>query len=238
VFRNVKDFGAKEPSRASNAQDSSSSLSVDSNSGHGATDDTAAINAAINAGGRYGQGCPGPTVTPAVVCPPSGTYILFSSTVEQYYAQIIGNPNDSPVLKATPCFTGFEFIEGNKYYSQDPNWGTTNVFWRQVRKIVFDYSNLPINSSVCGIHWPASQSTSLLNFVFQMSSSSGTQHIGIFSETGVRFNLCVSPNLNTQGTSYLLFVIRLFAKLRISYKSAKKVHNSQTDRLKQIPPTS
>ncbi|PMD62903.1 glycoside hydrolase family 55 protein [Hyaloscypha bicolor E] len=141
VYRNVKDFSAK---------------------GDGATDDTAAINAAINAGGRCGQGCPGPTVTPAVVYVPSGTYILFSSIVEQYYAQIISNPNDS----------------------LDPNWGTTNVFWRQVRNFVFDYSNLPINSSVCGIHWPTSQSTSLLNLVFQMSSSSGTQHVGIFSETG------------------------------------------------------
>lgn len=139
----------------------------------------------MNAGGRCGQGCPGSTVTPAIVYFPSGTYILSSSIVDQYYTQIIGNPNSPPVLKATSGFQGFGFIDGDKYYSRDPNWGTTNVFWRQVRHFVFDYSNLPISSSVCGIHWPTSQSTSLQNLVFQMSSTAGTQHVGIFSESGM-----------------------------------------------------
>lgn len=153
--------------------------------GDGVTDDTVAINAAMNAGGRCGQGCPGSTVTPAVVYFPSSTYIISSSIVDQYYTQIIGNPNDLPVLKATAGFTGFGFIDGDKYYSANLNWGSTNVFWSQVRNFVFGYSNVSISSNLCGIHWPTAQSTSLQNLVFQMSSAAGTQHVGIFSESGM-----------------------------------------------------
>ncbi|KAH8650653.1 glycoside hydrolase family 55 protein [Tricladium varicosporioides] len=163
VFRNVKDYGAR---------------------GDGVTDDTAAINAAMNAGGRCGQGCPSSTVTPAIIYFPSGTYLLSSSIVDQYYTQIIGNPNNLPVLKAMPGFSGFGLIDGNKYYTENLNWGSTNVFWRQVRNLVFDLTSLPTSSSTCGIHWPTSQATSLQNLVFQMSSAPGTQHIGIFCESG------------------------------------------------------
>lgn len=150
--------------------------------GDGVTDDTAAINAAMNAGGRCGQGCPSSTVTPAVVYFPSGTYILSSSIVDQYYTQIIGNPNSPPVLKATTAFSGFGFIDGDVYYSPSLNWGSTNVFFRQVRNFVFDYSNVPVGSSLCGIHWPTAQSTSLQNIIFQMTA--GSQHVGVFSESG------------------------------------------------------
>lgn len=52
VFRNVKSYGAF---------------------GDGLHDDSAAINAAIQAGNRCGQGCQGSSVTPALVYFPSGT---------------------------------------------------------------------------------------------------------------------------------------------------------------------
>ncbi|KAF4635475.1 hypothetical protein G7Y89_g2624 [Cudoniella acicularis] len=164
VYRNVKDYGAK---------------------GDGVTDDTAAINAAMNAGGRCGQGCSSSTVTPAVIYFPSGTYILSSSIIDQYYTQVIGNPNNPPVLKATAGFSGFGLIDGDKYYTANLNWDSTNVFWRQVRNFVFDLTSVPIGSSICGIHWPTAQATSLQNLVFQMSSAAGTQHVGIFSESGM-----------------------------------------------------
>jgi hypothetical protein len=58
-----------------------------------------------------------------------------------------------------------------------------------------------------------------------MSCPSGTQHVGIFSETGVHFNLYISPKLNTEGTEYVLVVIRLVVKvenlLQISKESAQ-----------------
>jgi hypothetical protein len=55
VYRNVKDFGAK---------------------GDGITDDTDAINVAINSGNRCGQGCDSSTVVPALVFFPAGTYLV------------------------------------------------------------------------------------------------------------------------------------------------------------------
>jgi glucan 1,3-beta-glucosidase len=88
-------------------------------SGNGVTDDTAAINAAINAGGRCGQGCNSTTTTPAVVYFPAGTYVLSSSIIDQYYTQLIGNPNDLPVLKATANFQGFGLIDGDVYYTEN-----------------------------------------------------------------------------------------------------------------------
>ncbi len=139
----------------------------------------------MSSGGRCGQGCASSTTTPAVVYFPSGTYLLSSSIIDQYYTQIIGNPNSLPILKATPGFSGFGLIDGDKYYTENLNWGSTNVFNRQVRNLVFDLTGLPTGSNVAGIHWPTAQATSLTNLVFQMSSASGTQHVGIFSESGM-----------------------------------------------------
>lgn len=87
-------------------------------------------------------------------------------------------------MKATANFNGFGFIDGDKYDTQDLRYGSTNVFFRQIRNLVFDYSNVPIGSSLAGIHWPTSQATSLQNLVFNMNSASGSQHVGIFSESG------------------------------------------------------
>ena len=62
--------------------------------GDGTTDDTAAINNAILAGGRCGQGCTATTTTPAVVYFPAGTYLISSSILDQYYKQLIGDPTN------------------------------------------------------------------------------------------------------------------------------------------------
>ncbi|KAM3066382.1 hypothetical protein ACMFMG_003111 [Clarireedia jacksonii] len=163
VYRNVKDYGAR---------------------GDGVTDDTAAINAAISAGGRCGQGCSSTTTTPAVVYFPAGTYLISSSIIDYYYTQLIGNPNNVPVLKATPNFSGFGLIDGDPYFSPDLNWGSTNVFNRQIRNFIFDMTSIPAGTTATGLHWPTSQATSLQNLVFQMSSAPGTQHTGLFCESG------------------------------------------------------
>ncbi|KAA8567338.1 hypothetical protein EYC84_010368 [Monilinia fructicola] len=146
VYRNVKDYGAK---------------------GDGVTDDTAAINAAISAGGRCGKGCSSTTTTPAVVYFPSGTYLISSSIIDYYYTQIIGNPNSLPTLKATPNFSGFGLIDGDPYYSPVLNWGSTNVFLRQIRNLIFDMTSIPAGTTATGLHWPTSQATSLQNVVPQ-----------------------------------------------------------------------
>ncbi|KAL8858139.1 MAG: hypothetical protein Q9178_005316 [Gyalolechia marmorata] len=86
VFRNVKAFGAR---------------------GDGFNDDTAAINRAISSGSRCAPGvCQSSTISPAIAYFPSGTHLGSSPVIDNYYTQIIGNPNDLPVIKAASNFSG------------------------------------------------------------------------------------------------------------------------------------
>ncbi|PMD39334.1 glycoside hydrolase family 55 protein [Hyaloscypha variabilis F] len=164
VFRNVKNFGAK---------------------GDGVTDDTAAIQAAMSSSGRCAPGsCQSSTTTPAIVYFPAGTYIVNSSIIDYYYTQIIGNPNSMPVLKATPNFSGFGIIDGDQYGGNGLKFGATDVFYRQIRNLIFDLTAIPASSSATGVHWPTAQATSLQNCVFLMSDAPGTQHQGLFIENG------------------------------------------------------
>ncbi|KAH0563080.1 hypothetical protein GP486_002348 [Trichoglossum hirsutum] len=164
VFRNVKDFGAK---------------------GDGITDDTAAINEAISSGGRCGPGCASSSTTPAIVYFPSGTYKISSSIIDFYYTQLIGNPNCPPVIKATPDLKGFGLIDGDQYQPGGSlAWGSTNVFWRQIRNFVLDMTAIPPSTRATGLHWPTAQATSLQNIVFRMSNAPDTQHVGLLIESG------------------------------------------------------
>ncbi|KAH6665999.1 pectate lyase superfamily protein-domain-containing protein [Halenospora varia] len=168
VYRNVKDFGAK---------------------GDGVTDDTAAINAAIRSGSRCAAGpppggCQSATTSPAMIYFPAGTYIISTPVIPYYLTQMIGNPNAMPVLKATAGFTGIALVDADPYESENPDYGTTNVFYRQIRNIVFDLTSIPATTGMNGIHWPTAQATSLQNCVFKMSTASGSQHVGMFIENG------------------------------------------------------
>lgn len=59
---------------------------------------------------------------------PAGTYVLSSSIVDYYFTQLIGNPSNMPILKATPGFTGFGLIDGNQYGAGGLGFGPTNLF--------------------------------------------------------------------------------------------------------------
>ena len=50
--------------------------------------------------------------------------------------------------------------------------------------MVFDLTSIPAASAANGIHWPTAQATSIENVVFQMSAAPGTNHVGIFCESG------------------------------------------------------
>lgn len=151
------------------------------------TDDTAAINAAISAGGRIGpSNGQTSTTTPAIVYFPSGTYIVSSSIIDYYFTQLIGNPNDLPVLKASASFPATWIIDGDQYQNTgNQGWGSTNVFYRQIRNLVLDLTAVPPTVGATGIHWPTAQATSLQNVKILMSSASGTQHQGVFIENGM-----------------------------------------------------
>ncbi|KAI1497544.1 glycoside hydrolase family 55 protein [Biscogniauxia marginata] len=166
VYRNVRDYGAK---------------------GDGKTDDTAAIQRAISDGNRCAPGsCASSSTTNAVVYFSGGTYLVSSSIVDYYATNLIGNPNNMPVLKATAGFTGFGVIDGAQYQTGGalPFGGATNIFWRQVRNFVVDLTAVPAATEATGIHWPTAQATSLQNIVFRMSSAAGTKHQGLFVESG------------------------------------------------------
>nr|POE62741.1 glucan 1,3-beta-glucosidase [Quercus suber] len=138
-------------------------------------DDTAAINAAISDGNRCTPGsCASSSTTPAVVYFPAGTYLITSSIVDYYYTQLIGNPNCLPTIKAAGNFATKQgylgMIDGDPYTSQYLAYGSTNVFWRQIRNFIIDTTGASASASITDHQ--------------QMPTSSGTQHQGVFIEEG------------------------------------------------------
>ena len=94
VFRNVKDYGAAGTLSLPGLFVRYNSL-TNCYTGDGVTDDTAAINAAISDGGRFGPSSgETSTTTPAIVYFPAGTYIISSSIIDYYYTQLKPAPYD------------------------------------------------------------------------------------------------------------------------------------------------
>jgi glucan 1,3-beta-glucosidase len=182
-------------------------------------DDTAAINNAISSGGRCGPGtCQSSTTSPAVVYFPTGNYLISASLIDYYETQLIGNPNCVPVLRATANFSGFGLVDGDQYGANGLGFGSTNVFYRQIRNFVLDMTNIPSTSAITGIHWPTAQATSLQNIVFQMSDVPGTQHNGIFIESGA-YDLIILigwPN-------FCLHIYRLCSELDLTFSPRGKM---------------
>jgi len=153
----------------------------------GINDDSDAINRAISDGNRCGPWvCQSSTDTPAVVYIPSGTYLIGKPIVFYYMTQLIGNPRNLPVLKAAPYLDALALIDASPYSNQDgaPGWTSTNVFLRQIRNLVIDGTAVPTNRGFQGIHWPASQATTIQNVKIRMTESSTSGHAGIFVENG------------------------------------------------------
>ncbi|KAH7139188.1 exo-beta 1,3 glucanase-like protein [Dendryphion nanum] len=166
VWRNVKDYGAK---------------------GDGVTDDSDAINRAIADQDRCGPWvCDSSTDSPAVVYFPSGTYIVGKPIIMYYMTMIHGNPNNRPVLKATPNLDALALIDSSPYRGSDgrPGWISTNVFLRQIRNLVIDLTPIPAEKQAQGIHWPASQATTIQNVKIIMNQSPNSLQTGIFIENG------------------------------------------------------
>lgn len=125
---------------------------------------------------------------PAVVYIPAGTYLVSTAIIDYYYTQIIGNPNCMPVLLASPAWTAgagnIGMIEGDPYTSANLGFGATDIFYRQIRNIVFDMTMVPRGGAITGVHWPTAQATSIQNCVFRMSDAPGVAAQGIFLESG------------------------------------------------------
>lgn len=93
-----------------------------------------------------------------------------------------------PVIKAAANFDttkGFGMIDSNKYQSGGKlAYLSTNVFFRQIRNLVFDTTAVAAGAEISVIHWPSSQATAIQNVVFQLSQETGNTHVGIFIEGG------------------------------------------------------
>jgi glucan 1,3-beta-glucosidase len=166
VYRNVMDFGCV---------------------GDGVADDTACINTAISSGGRCGQGCGSSTIQPALIYFPKGTYLIHGPIIMYYFSQLVGDarPGNTPVIKASPTFSGMAMIDSNPYGDGGNNWYTNqNNFFRQVRNFILDMTDTPSASTTTGIHWQVAQATSLFHIRFVMSRTLGTNHQGIWMENG------------------------------------------------------
>jgi glucan 1,3-beta-glucosidase len=117
----------------------------------------------------------------------SRTYIISGSIIDFFYTQIIGDPTNLPVIKASanfPTSTTFGLLDGNRYGANGLAWPSTNVFFRQVRNLIFDTTAIPAGSNAVGIHWPSSQATAITNVIFRLSQATGNQHVGLFIEDG------------------------------------------------------
>ncbi|WYZ42188.1 hypothetical protein EsH8_V_001083 [Colletotrichum jinshuiense] len=167
VWRNVKDYGAY---------------------GDGIHDDTAAINLAISDGGRCGAGCPSSTLFPATVYFPAGTYLVSSPIIQFYNTEMLGDPFNPPVIRASESFSGLGVITSDVYIDDDVTWYLNqNNFLRSVRNFVVDIRPTPQWAYVCGIHWQVAQGTSLENIAFistKPSEYENTTHQGIYMENG------------------------------------------------------
>ncbi|ATY64150.1 Glucan 1,3-beta-glucosidase [Cordyceps militaris] len=174
VFRNVKDYGAVAD---------------------GKTDDTDAINKAMSDGKRCGADCGSSTIKPAIVYFPSGTYRVRQTIPMFYNTQVVGNPNDMPVILADRNFIGLGVchlmstlvamevrMSGTSTRSLT-KFPKKNNFFRQVRNLIIDTTKVRMKG-VAGLHWQVAQATSIYNVRFFGSTDRSKKHIGIFAENG------------------------------------------------------
>jgi glucan 1,3-beta-glucosidase len=175
--------------------------------GDGVTDDSAAINAAIADQNRCAPYvCQSSSDSPAVVYFPSGTYLIKANPIVMYYmTQLIGNPNGRPIIKLDASLDALAVIDSSPYSNQNgqPGWTSTNVFMRQIRNFEIDLTARPVTARAGGIHWPASQATSIQNVHIRMVQAANSIHQGIFVENGSGGHMA---DLQIEGGQYGLNV--------------------------------
>ncbi|EED13452.1 exo-beta-1,3-glucanase, putative [Talaromyces stipitatus ATCC 10500] len=180
VFRNVvTDFGADNT---------------------GATDASAAIQKAINAGPSNGgpargSGNYGTTGQPAVVYLPAGTYLMSSSIQLLVGTVLVGDPINPPTLKAAAGFPNDHVI-----YAKDPNFGGTINFYIGIKNIIIDSTSVDGAQSLALLDWTVSQATQLANVVFNMPNYS-TGHVGVTSQYDSNSNIILN-DLTFNGGAY------------------------------------
>ena len=167
VFRNVKDYGAK---------------------GDGTTDDTAAIQKAINTGDSTGtrdKGNFGSTGQPAVVYFPAGTYIVKSTINSAIGTVIMGDPTNVPTIKAAAGFSGTYVLFG-----RDSRYSGLVGFFHGVKNLVLDSIAVLTTKTIGLLEWSVSQNNQLSNVVFNMAPGAAN-HVGVVT-TGMNSGLIMN----------------------------------------------
>lgn len=106
---------------------------------------------------------------------------------DYYHTVMIGDPTNLPVIKGSSNFEGGYLVDGNPYFTENQNWISTTVFFRQFRNFVLDMTEVPVDLEISGIHWPTAQATTLQNVVFEMSDAEGNKNQGLFCENGMSY---------------------------------------------------
>jgi glucan 1,3-beta-glucosidase len=163
VFRNVKDYGAK---------------------GDGVTDDTAAIQKAINAGDgskTRDTGSFGSTGQPAVVYFPAGTYLVSTTVRSAVSTVLMGNPITRPTVKATANFNGTYLLFG-----RDSRYSGLVGFYHGIKNLILDSTAVPETRPITLLEWGVSQGNQLSNVMFNMP-------VGAAGHSGIEMSVTVSP---------------------------------------------
>ena len=192
VFRNVKDYGAKGDGSSDDTAAINAAIMDGSRCGQGCVSAYPHIlKSAISPQGWHlftltkanKDKKAGTTTTPALVYFPAGTYVISGPLHPAYFTQMVGDATSPPTIKATANWSGgLGLIDADPYYTSSLNWGSTTVFYRQIRNFVIDTTAIPSGNAATGIHWPTAQATSLQNIVFNMPT--GGVHVGLFIEEG------------------------------------------------------
>ncbi|KAL2850737.1 pectate lyase superfamily protein-domain-containing protein [Aspergillus pseudoustus] len=124
----------------------------------GASDSTAAIQAVINDGQRWGERCNPSNLKNAIVYFPPGTYLL-STTIRAI---------SWPTIRAASSFVELGVLSTNEYAGgigldggDAEYYVNTARFYSQIRNLRIDITSTDPNAYVCAIHYQVAQATSL-----------------------------------------------------------------------------
>ena len=150
--------------------------------GDGVTDDTQALQNAINDDGSGGNRYNNEVSTrPAQVFVPGGTYVVTKQLDLRLNTILVGDPNDRPVFKAARGFEGGTVLNGYDYATRDS--GGTTAFFTAVKNVVVDTTAIAPDTNVVALQWGVAQGCQLSNVRINMPTYS-TGHTGIALDQG------------------------------------------------------